>query len=444
METETIRRICSAPFHEEDFNISRDNTKLINDAQNCGVVVASDIEAIMKGVEAYKSVAETIPSANEYHGSLPCLVAADARARASLEQDFTTNGVQGNLHCPYAIPNDSTPRQQANGDIEACGHEGLDPIKAELHPDHPSSRSVSARSSIPRCPIRFLENHSPEEVAQYFENHKHEIPRSHAVCVQRYQKDSQSVRQLDEKYGNMVNMIKGLGLYHQPYLQEHERAGDPDKSSAERVEKWAEDLSARSPKINGLSAGQETDANMMVDEERQSHFERPLKDVRVGESPSRPWGIHVPIALDNAQSAFDSPAAPAVTNAPQQPPVDYDRLVSDKSSISTPVEKRSQPPQGKSRCPFHTGTLKVDAAPNGVDESQATGGADVGTEGNEAKQDIPSNVATAQQIAPSRSESPTKPPLRSNMVFNGPVFFGYSADDAATLMQQLANANTPK
>lgn len=45
------------------------------------------------------------------------------------------------------------------------------------------------------------------------------------------------------------------------------------------------------PDINEDDAAQ--DANS-----REGRFERPLKDVRVGESPSRPWGISVPFADD--------------------------------------------------------------------------------------------------------------------------------------------------
>ena len=54
------------------------------------------------------------------------------------------------------------------------------------------------------CPIRFLDQHSPEEVATYFEKHKHELPRSHEVCVRRYQKNEEQIRKLDAKYGSPV------------------------------------------------------------------------------------------------------------------------------------------------------------------------------------------------------------------------------------------------
>jgi len=64
-----------------------------------------------------------------------------------------------------------------------------------------------------------MDQHSPEEIAKYFENHKHEIPRSHAICVNRFQRNGESMRQIDEKYGNLVNMIQGLGQKHKPCYQ---------------------------------------------------------------------------------------------------------------------------------------------------------------------------------------------------------------------------------
>ncbi|KAK3060873.1 hypothetical protein LTR53_019968, partial [Teratosphaeriaceae sp. CCFEE 6253] len=70
-----------------------------------------------------------------------------------------------------------------------------DPIKAEICglSDHneQGSAAVSERIESRRhvevveeaelgvCPIRFMDQHSPEEVATYFEKHKHELPRSH-------------------------------------------------------------------------------------------------------------------------------------------------------------------------------------------------------------------------------------------------------------------------
>ena len=55
---------------------------------------------------------------------------------------------------------------------------------------------------------------------QYFEKHKHELPRSHEVCINRFQSNAQSIEELDRKYGDLVSMIQGLGQKHQDYLPE--------------------------------------------------------------------------------------------------------------------------------------------------------------------------------------------------------------------------------
>ena len=173
-----------------------------------------------------------------------------------------------------------------------------------------SSPPPSATGSASKCPIRFLDHYSPEEVAEYFRNHKHEIPRSHEVCVKRYQNNAESIRQLDAKYGNLVNMIQGLGAKHQPLLPMKEvDAEDPDLEgkSILKMKKWAEGIDDA---LTGEALDPEEASNARqvpgnhdrgADDQsnpREGHFQRPLKDVRLGESPSRPWGIPVPIGDD--------------------------------------------------------------------------------------------------------------------------------------------------
>src|SRR5205823_4094050 len=96
----------------------------------------------------------------------------------------------------------------------------------------------------------------------------------------------------DAKYGNLVSMIQGLGAMHQPLLpleeEVNENAEGKDDCSDERVQNWAKAVSAVDGGPDSLPGGE-------ADVERQSHFDRPLKEIRVGESPSRPWGISVPI-----------------------------------------------------------------------------------------------------------------------------------------------------
>ena len=171
----------------------------------------------------------------------------------------------------------------------------------DAHPDaHEKldSPAPSISGSISKCPIRMLDERSPEEIARFFENHKHEIPRSHEICVRRYQSDKQTIRELDAKYGNLANMIKGLGMKHQSLLpskeDEEENQVLIETRSLRKVENWAHNVDAIShgeDMPNG-SKGQLLSGS----DDRQGHFDRPFKEIRVGESPSRPWGISVPAA----------------------------------------------------------------------------------------------------------------------------------------------------
>lgn len=203
-----------------------------------------------------------------------------------------------------------------------------DPIVAEPHPAEarsavPPSHTPSQAASTSKCPIRFLDQHSPEEVAEYFQNHRHEIPRSHEICVKRFQRSDDQIRQLDHKYGSLVNMIQGLGQKHQPML--HIRTDGEDlslgRTSQENVEAWAhkvdEDGIVGADGLHGVA-----EDNVAI--QRDVRFDRPLKDIRVGESPSRPWGISVPQAAHIPPSAqerpdmdvFQQPEPPTPSTAP--------------------------------------------------------------------------------------------------------------------------------
>jgi hypothetical protein len=114
-------------------------------------------------------------------------------------------------------------------------------------PSASAEPSVAASGSAAVCPIRFLDQHDPEEVAQYFEKHKHELPRSHEVCITRFQSNQDSIEQLDRKYGNLVNMIQGLGQKHQAWLPEEPEDAIEEEPEVEmvtdgkadaKVEKW--------------------------------------------------------------------------------------------------------------------------------------------------------------------------------------------------------------
>lgn len=180
-------------------------------------------------------------------------------------------------------------------DQEAIG----DPIAAEARNARASSPPPSVNMVNSKCPIRFLDKHSPEELAEYFSHHKHEIPRSHEICVKRYQSNTEIIRQLDTKYANLASLIQDLGVKHQPMLTTKE--GDAHtaiaKSSAEKVEEWAENVKELS-----TDANMEDTISQSKPDSRLGVFDRPFKEVRVGESPSRPWGIPVPFTERQAQS----------------------------------------------------------------------------------------------------------------------------------------------
>lgn len=179
-------------------------------------------------------------------------------------------------------------------DQEAIG----DPIAAEARNAGASSPPPSVNGVASKCPIRFLDKHSPEELAEYFSHHKHEIPRSHEICVRRYQSNSESIRQLDAKYANLASLIQDLGVKHQPMLTTKEGDGHLaiTKSSAEMVEDWARNLKELS-----TDASMEGTISQSKPDSRVGVFDRPFKEVRVGESPSRPWGISVPFPERQAQ-----------------------------------------------------------------------------------------------------------------------------------------------
>ncbi|KAL3465127.1 hypothetical protein BJX64DRAFT_68624 [Aspergillus heterothallicus] len=331
----------------------------------------------------------------------------------SLERDFTTKGTRGSLRCPFSKSPHTSSENGVNG-IEAalpapngdtCGYQHLDPIKEEQldrQPSQaPSGRSSSARCPASRCPIRFLDQHSPEEIADYVERHKHEIPRSHAICVKRY---SGSSRQMDAKYGDLTNMIRGLSEKHQAFLPPGQHARTAS-SSVGRVEKWAEEVDQ-----NSTPPTEEDSLKKPIDEDRTGHFDRPMREVRVGESPSRPWGIHVPV---DPAPALESPAiqSPSVPN-----------IIMDKP-VAIAAGSGSAPKTG--RCPFgHGGGVPPPDHP----------AIDTDTVRKEERDTLGEGDKSSEQ----RADAPRKASTAA-IVFNGPVFFGFSPEQTVTFMQQLAD-----
>ncbi|PKY00647.1 hypothetical protein P168DRAFT_293489 [Aspergillus campestris IBT 28561] len=470
-----------------------------------GSVGDPTLTSITEGLVCYKSVLHSKGVDRLSDDLNPCIVATRAGVSDSLEKDFTTKGVRGGLRCPFAKPNNINPSENgvshgiedpfgaANGD--ACGHEP-DPIKAEQH-DRRSSQapSGSAKSSttrcpVARCPIRYLDQHSPEEVADYVERHKHEIPRSHAICVQRYQKDSSSMRHLDAKYGSLISMIRGLSVKHQAYLPERTRseAGN-SSSSAERVEKWAEEVGLK-PQMHPPIKEEEEEED--GEEERKGHFDRPLREVRLGESPSRPWGIPVPFPDPNLQTspadadhdsdrsrdhadARTSSAAPLQDHPSTRPagrcPFGHGAAASaPEKPDDTPVPPLQDipphpyPTASKGQCPFGHGAAA--SASEKPDDRPVTPPQDIpphpyptapkgkcpmghGAAPSPDQLDPETETIRNQDRAPKPAdtvEQETGIPIDggpdrigANIIFNGPVFFGFSPEQTASFLQQLGS-----
>ncbi|KAL9046323.1 MAG: hypothetical protein Q9214_000811 [Letrouitia sp. 1 TL-2023] len=252
---------------------------------------------------------------------------------------------QGSMQCPFSAlcGSQSNGRRSYNNvlrESRSClkaqqSSEAVDqdPITADAHHTRSSSSSVSAiecASNCPRCPIRFLDQHSPEEVAQYFKNHSHELPRSHEICVKRYQRNEESIRQLDHKYGDLVHMIQGLGQKHQPLLSPKQEGSlmAPKHSLTERDGTWANTQKLPGPITEGTDTKQKN-------EDREGHFERRLREIRVGESPSRPWGISVPQPVKIPSSVVSAKEEAAFRLAPQP----------EIPTPTTPLQEQHIPPK---------------------------------------------------------------------------------------------------
>lgn len=368
-----------------------------------------------------------------------------------MEKDFTALGTPSKLGCPFAAgagrgsslatPRSSTSRMSSRG-RRSKRPSFCDPIRAEVCGNMPAapSPSASVQGSAAVCPIRFLDQHEPEEVAKYFEKHKHELPRSHEVCITRFQSNQESIEQLDRKYGNLVNMIQGLGQKHQAWLpeepedaieEEPERDAIPDSKADAKVTKWAR---AVSDSLQGVaSPPEDIPPEPAADEDRTSHFDRPLKDVRLGESPSRPWGINVPAKYTNAESS--SSVGSAATASPPVP------LETDREVGQTP-----QKPAGK--CPFdHEALARMKAGgypqaiptmptmPTVATAPTQPGPSTYRSPSPKAEPTVKPEPVPQPPPSPSPSKEQDAPRMIPQMVFNGPVFLGYPPEQLAIILQ---------
>lgn len=360
-----------------------------------------------------------------------------------IEKDFTIAGTPSKLGCPFASGSGrgsplATPRSSTSR-LSVAGRRSkrpsfCDPIRAEICGNIPASPTASADGSAAVCPIRFLDQHDPEEIAKYFEKHKHELPRSHEVCINRFQSNQESIEQLDRKYGNLVNMIQGLGQKHQAWLPEEpeddieeglELGASADAKADAKVERWAKAVSASLQ--DGIPSSEEEPVEPSAEETRTAHFDRPLKEVRLGESPSRPWGISVPAKYTDAGS---SSSVGSVPTASPPVPSETDRFVNE------------MPPKA-GKCPFdhmamgmmppnqtsHPISRPLPQPPSTVHEPS------IMPPPLSSQPQAAPPPAAAPQAAPSRPSEPEGSRTVPQMIFNGPVFLGYPPDQLIALLQ---------
>ncbi|KAL2156939.1 hypothetical protein VTH06DRAFT_1874 [Thermothelomyces fergusii] len=335
----------------------------------------------------------------------------DVAASTVLEKDFTVEGKKGALACPFSARGADqnggfrSGAERVDGSQDPAGaadptpHKSSDPICAAMLDDQ-AKPSLSPPS---KCPIRFLDKHSPEEIARYVETHKHAIPRSHEVCVRRYQRNEEQIKKLDAKYGNLVNMVKDLSQLHRPLMPpSQDDVKEAGKASSKRVEDWAQTVEAGNPVS-------EDGPSPPVEEEREARFDRPLRDVRVGESPSRPWGISVPLEAGHRQR--EPPPSPKPAEAVSQAGKEF---------------------SGAPRCPFDHTKMFPGAARREDSAEQPSPAAK--PYGPPLSTPQPTFVNLPEVPAANRDRAD-----RPQVVFNisGPVFIGYPMEQAIEFMKQF-------
>lgn len=304
------------------------------------------------------------------------------------------------------------------------------------HLGHPSPSPSTASASASECPIRFLGHMSPEEVAEYFKNHKHELPKSHEICVKRQQSNTKSIRELDAKYVNIVSMIQGLGEKHQPLLPEKRSEGE----TVEKIHHWAAGLEPN-PGGSDLAAGADG-FPVGHDEGRggvlETEVDTQLKEIRLGESPTRPWGVHVPFAAISSSST-STPCALSTCDgqkiAISSPSLRANVVRSDSGAPPGIALEINQPRPNQFCCPETTCQRSslvefksfADLARHYLDEHDQSTPA--------PKKNDPPEETDPRPEKTTNNPSPAAPPP---MYFTGPIFIGYSAQEAMEISRQFS------
>ncbi|KAI5241499.1 hypothetical protein E4T42_07982 [Aureobasidium subglaciale] len=446
-----------------DFESLINSSKIVDASRRDKITAASRTSNSLRStsVAIHSGPSADNPSAPTSSAAMPSI------HESPLEQDFTVPGTPSRLDCPFASMErrklsshaasvvsrykSESVRQPRNSGSRVSGQRAsssarnsiVDPIREVCAMDshkknHEAEPSVQGSSTDKVCPIRFLDQHSPEEVAAYFELHKHELPRSHEICVKRYQSNEEQIRELDAKYGNIVSMIQGLGQKHVSLLPEtlgddHQQDMDDDeRASNEKIRQWASTV------YTGPDAPVEEQAE--EDGDRLPRFDRPLRDVRLGESPSRPWGIQVPIeAEDRRNSVLSSVGAAAVPPTPQLPTEGQPGRPKGKCPFG--FDQQEQPDQEKQDKP--TVEEVEETAVRKVEETAIQESVKPETKPTFVRQGqfkASTEKAAGQHpvfIKAEPGEQKDQAHTGAQMVFTGPVFIGYSVQEAMTVLQSM-------
>ncbi|THW20665.1 hypothetical protein D6D24_02168 [Aureobasidium pullulans] len=437
-----------------DFESLINSSKIVDASRRDKITAASRTTNSLRstGVAIHSGPSADKPSAPTSSAAMPSI------SESPLEQDFTVPGTPSRLDCPFASmerrklsshaasvvsryksesvrqPRTSGSRINGRRGSSSARNSVIDPIREvcamDSHKKNPDVEpSVQGSSTDKVCPIRFLDQHSPEEVAAYFELHKHELPRSHEICVKRYQSNEEQIRQLDAKYGNIVSMIQGLGQKHVSLLPENlgddhyeaeEEFDDDGGASNEKIRKWA----------STVYTGPDAPPEEETEEDRLPRFDRPLRDVRLGESPSRPWGIQVPIdARERQHSVISNAAAATVPEKPQEP-----------------AETQAERPKG--RCPFGFDEQKPPSQEDKEDAGIEIPAEEKGTVPEVEKVEAKPTFIRQANFEPTTEKMAGEQPVfvktetgeqkqQAQMVFTGPVFIGYSVQEAMAVLQSM-------
>ena len=291
-------------------------------------------------------------------------------------------------------------------------------------------------TSVSNCPIRFLSHTSPEVVAEFFKNHKHELPKSHEDCVKRHQTNTESIRELDAKYVNLVSMIQGLGEKHQPLLPDMRGDGE----SLGKVQEWAAGLKQDQEEMEPEEA-----AEAYPHGEERGRFETQvaaqLKEIRLGESPTRPWGVHVPASALSSSSS-KTPSVISKRNSQQIGILTPSPVIQpSKSNSKAPSNCGSQTshvPSNTFFCPHKTCrtsaalTIEFD---NFAELARHYLAEHDDTTEDDRQRHQPPNPKPEEPAPPKQGSTTTSPP---SVYFTGPIFIGYSAQEAMEISRQFS------